>query len=140
MKTQTISSEVAKAYEVKRKAKFKPENTAFCNSPTCLKEVVTTDDNRCIQCGNRVLLRQKTNESLIKRFDMIIDANRDALDSVFFVMAENENIRIPVKIAQQYYFVALRYFVEFENIQQSDDKNYDTFFEHIKKVCPVVKL
>lgn len=140
MKSQTVPLGAAKAYEVKKKAKFKPENTAFCNSPTCLREVIITDDNRCIQCGQRVMLRQKTNESLIKRFQCIVDMNREAIDSAFFVMAESENIRIPVKIAQQYYFVAFRYFVEFENIQQSDSKDYDEFFEKVKNISPTSKL
>lgn len=134
----------SKVHIVNAKAKYKEPNTGFCNSPTCLAMVEITDTNTCKRCFQPVV-RKNTFESIIKRFQTFLEINKPILQTWIATMPEHENLKIPIQLGKQNYYVPLRYFLEFENITSSDDFNdsknvaYANFFGYLKSVCKHTK-
>lgn len=135
MKT-TVHLGKGEAYIVKKKSKFKPQKTGYCNSPTCLCVVQLDDNNKCLRCFNRVTQKQNF-DATRKYFDSFIKCNEIPLSSVMY----DDTTVIPIPIHKRTYFVPIRYFIEFENIPKSDDfiedkdQAYSNFFNHIKTHC-----
>lgn len=133
---------------IKEKAKYQPIKTAFCNSPTCCRKVQLTEDNRCMNCLQPVRLKELTYEATMDRFEIILSHNEKALNEHIFSEKEMDGLKIPIQIGtgnRDYFFVPLRYFIEYRNFRQSDDYIHDkksiiSFVEHIKKVSPKSKL
>lgn len=133
---------------IKDKAKNKPENMGFCNYVFCMRYVRLRDDNTCIHCGSPVSKKEITYAATMEKFDKILDQIMPALNDHIFSERELDGLKIPVQIGignKEFYFVPLRYFVEYLNFKQSDDyiedkKSIISFIEYIKKVSPKSKL
>lgn len=135
-------------YTVKDKAKFKPVNTGFCTYAMCMKNVQLKDDNTCIRCGSLVAKKEITYEATLCRFEKILEHMTPAISDHIFSERELEGLKIPVQIGtgnKDFFFVPLRYFVEYQNFKHTDNykddkKSIIAFIEHIIKVSPKVKL
>lgn len=135
-------------YTVKDKAKFKPVNTGFCNYVLCMRIVQLKDNGICIRCGSPVAKKELTYEATLERFEKIFAQNEIALNRHVFSQTELNDIKIPVMIGtgnKDYFFVPLRYFVEYQNFKHTEDykdnkKSIVSFIEYIKSISPRVKL
>lgn len=134
--------------EVKNKAKYKPMNTGFCTYVLCMRNVRVRDDNTCVRCGCPVSRKEITYDAAMDKFEKILEQNQFALNNHIFSDVEMNSLKIPVQIGtgnKDYFFVPLRYFVEFQNIKHSEDykddkKSIVEFIEHIMAVSPKVRL
>lgn len=139
---------LSEADTIKNHAKFKPMNSGFCNYIFCMRNVRLTDENKCCRCGSPVAKKEITHKATIDKFEKILEQNRYALENHIFSDVELNGIKIPVQIGignKEYFFVPLRYFVEFQNFKHSEDykddkKSIGSFIEHIKSVSPRVTL
>lgn len=133
---------------VKDKSKFKPVNTGFCTYIFCMKVVRLRDDNTCIRCGSPVSKKQITYEATLNRFEKILEQMTPAIYDHIFSESEMNGIKIPVQIGtgnKDFYFVPLRYFVEYRNYKHTNDytddkKSIGMFIEYIKRVSPKIRL
>lgn len=129
-KKQVVDLGRAKGFTVSKKAKFVMRG--FCR--TGCGWVMLGADHQCLACGTKVT-NLPTNENMIRRFETILQVNKPVIDQWVPDDYENLTLKLPVSMGKKTYFVPLRYFQEFENIQMSDDKDYESFFDNIKKKC-----
>ena len=145
MQSETVHLGVGKGFIVKRKSKFKPEKTGFCNSPSCLCVAQLDDNNRCLRCFNKVV-RPFTYDATKKRFDIFLEKNQDIVNQIIFDQPEYESLRIPIIFNKQITYVPLRYFVEYQNLtsteEYKEDKDfaYKSFFGTLKDICESEKF
>lgn len=136
------------SYNIKEKSKYKPMNTGFCNYVFCMKTVQLKEDGTCIRCGSPVIKKAVTYEATMDRFEKILEQNRFALDNHIFSDVEMNSIKIPVQIGtgnKDYFFVPLRYFIEFQNLKHTENysenkKAIIEFIEHVMQVSPKIRL
>lgn len=134
--------------EIKDKAKYKPVNTGFCTYVLCMRQVQLRDDNTCMRCGCPVASKEITYKATFDRLDKILEQITPAIHDHIFSEKEMDGLKIPIQIGtgnKDFFFVPLRYFVEFQNFKHTDDyqenkKSLVAFIEHIKKVSPKIKL
>lgn len=134
--------------EIKDKAKYKPVHTGFCNYVFCMRIVQLRDNNTCMRCGSPVAAKEITYKATFDRFEKILQQISPAIYDHIFSEKELDGLKIPIQIGtgnKDYFFVPLRYFIEFNNIKhtddyQSDKKSIVRFFEHIQNVSPKVRL
>jgi len=133
---------------VKDKAKYKPVNTGFCTYVFCMKQVQLRDDNTCMRCGSPVASKEITYKATLDRMEKIIEQITPAINDHIFSEREIDGLKIPMQIGtgnKDFFFVPLRYFIEFQNFKHSDDyienqKSIIEFIEYIKQVSPKIKL
>lgn len=133
---------------VKDKAKYKPVNTGFCNYVFCMKQVQLKDDNTCMRCGSPVAANNITHKATMEKFDKILEKITPAINNHIFSEFEKNGLKIPVQIgtgSKEYFFIPLRYFIEYQNFKHSDDYQQDKksiieFIEYVKSKSEKVKL
>lgn len=136
-KTTIHLGKSSQAHIVKNKAKYKDPQSGFC--PYCYATVELTPENDCKICGARVV-RKATYASFKKRFEMFLEKNQDILDCWIADRPENEQLKVPIVLGGTTYYVALRYFKEYEGLFGTNEKNaYQLFFDYIRMVCPSMK-
>lgn len=123
-------------YKIKEKAKNTPRS-GYC--PTGCGLVYLTIDNKCPSCG-KTFKRKQTWDSAVKRFEVILEENKNALDMNIPTSYEKDNLKFPIMIGHEVYAVPLRYVIEFENVMMTEEKDYDSFFKTIIKRCKVLKV
>jgi len=129
-KTKVSLGTSKKTHIISPKAKY--QNAGFC--PYCYKTVHLGADNQCLVCGTKIQKNEKTFEILCHRFDKIIEINKDAFENY---TPNGFDFKIPIQIKSIGYHVPIRIFLEYQNIKYSDDKDYNIFFEYVKKSCVV---
>ena len=145
MKTTQINLGKSELHIVKKKSKFKPLYTGYCNSPTCLCDVQLDENGKCLRCFNKVV-RHFKNDATKKRFDNFIQNNIETLQHFICDEKRNYNLRIPIIINKSVYYVPLRYFMEYQNLTgteeyiQNKDVAIESFFTMIKDVCYSTKF
>ena len=143
MKTQLKETRIelgqSQLHVVKKKSKFKPLRTGFCNSPSCLCTVELNEKNECMRCFNKVSRKQNYN-SMKKWFDGFVK-NNPQLQHMIFDRVIQYDVHIQVPIHKRIYYIPVRFFIEFQNLQYTEEyitnKEYalDSFFTHIKNSC-----
>ena len=98
-----------------------------------------TYDGRCPACGKKIV-RKSTYETASEKFRVIYEKNKHALNQHIFNDFETRFLVIPVPIGHLYYFVPVRYFIEWKNIECTDRSQYDNFFEYIRTHCESAKM
>lgn len=130
-------------YLVKRKAKFAPLS-GYCPGGCGLVQVL--DDGTCPAC-RRVMTREHTWDSVIKRFDIIAQENMLALNRLIPDDYCYHLVKVPIMIGHKFYSVPLTKIQEFYSLEHQDrepkinGKDHRTlFFTHLIESCKVLKL
>lgn len=123
-------------YKIKEKAKNTPIS-GYC--PTGCGLVYLTADKRCPSC-KLPFKRKQTWDSVIKRFNVILEENKTVLDQHIPTDYEMNSLKLPIMIGHEFYSIPLRYLPEFENVMLTEEKDYASFFNYITTNCKVLKF
>jgi len=93
---------------------------------------VKLHDGRCPSC-HRVYNKEQTYDSLRKRFEVIMDLNRDQLRKL-----DIDNLVLPVKIANTFYAVPISVFKAFDDI--TSHEKHKGFFEMVQRTCNKIQF
>ena len=93
---------------------------------------VKLKDGRCPVC-HKVYNKEQTFDSLRKRFEIVMDLNRDVLEKL-----DIDNFVLPIKISSIYYAVPISAFKAFDKITSYE--RHRGFFEMVQRTCNKIQF
>lgn len=110
----------------------KSEFCTYCN------HYAVTSPQKVCMCCNQKIIRKSTYDSVMQRFDCVIESNENLLE--LYKKSETPKDMVfekRIKIGMWWYFVSMDWFIQYTNLStvQQPDK-YEKFFTKLKETCP----